>query len=1621
MGYRLLLVDASGTVTTPTLAIRQLREFPGGTGLSVHFRPVRSDRLFESAKAAGQLAYRVLAGEGIVRSQLWVEYEVVGDHANVTGRSADLLFALALITAKWPPNANPYPTIAATGSLGLEPGSSDGEAEASVCGVHHTAQKVAAAVHALEREPAAVVFYPAKDHDVVAAWQASAAIPSSIKIHAVSHLEEALSILGIGLEKVFLRNPFRGLEQFNYEHHPIFFGRNKEIHEVVAQLLRREAAGACGLMIEGASGSGKSSFLRAGVMPALIRSSALSVWETGKLQSRPVDPKAAHAVWRPGLIAPPIDERKLTESVRECWRAFSEWQTPVPFEPDLTLESLADRFRECWPASRRFVWLIDQFEEIFTWDPQAPYIELLGRFLLVLQKAGVWTLVSIRADSVPLLKSHETLRTVFGSNEGQYYLAPMRGMALDEVIALPARAADLSFGRGPNGETLDQLLREEAYRESDSLPLLQFTLNELYLRRSGRELCYPAYQELGGISGSIKTIAHSILQPREAVPGFAVHRLFRNLVSVNEHGRATRRYAPLADIAADADQHALVKQLVAARLCSTDQREGLAVVAFAHDTLLHTLPALIDWLAQEAGLLQIRESAARDSQIWRQNGRLPAWLAPGDKLATFAALERSKIPISGETREFIAHSRRRAHRVTGIKRAAVVVITGLAAIASVAGWMASKKQKEAEQQTAKTLDAQSRLLTETAADQLKDGDLAYARGIIMEVLGRTNLSDSTVKAALNVFQEIRALDPQILVLSGVTAYVRRGGFSPDGMRAVTALNDGTARVWDTTTGMQLQVFQAGQENWAMCADFSADGNRLMTVADSIRVWDARSGKLLRDIRDEADFHTAYFSPDGKRIVAASGVIKIWDAETGQQLAVLQQKGLAFGLARFSPDGQRVVATASDNSGRIWDLKSGKMVASLRGHLDRVTSIVYSPDGARILTSSYDATARLWDAQSGALLLALLGHRGQVWDAEFSADGARVVTVGTDKVAIIWDARSGSRLATLTGHSAILSSATFSKDGSRVLTTAYDGTARVWNSAAGGKALTLTAAGKRMTGVEYSPDGRKVMTTAEDNAVRVWDARSGAPLFGIQNEGTIKFATFSPDGTRILLGTDGSLREMDAATGKSIRPLSIETEKLQGAAYSRDGRRIVTWDEDPFGVRIWDANSGAELLKVTGYEQPVQNAEFSPDDTQLLTSSTDKTGRVWDARSGKQLIIYPHSDHLNSGYYSHDGSRVVTSSNDGLVRIWDAHSARLLNVLTGNRTFVYSAVFSPDGHRVISGSRDNVVRIWDSDTGMPLAVLAGHDARIPEVAYSPDGTQIASASIDGTVRLWNADIQADPSTQIAWQQAAMSDPLSAAQQTMIGLEAAPGSAGHWAGATDCDRAAGAYYDPDRLAPGLLQTEIASDVALAACRQSGTRKDEPRRIYETGRSLVAQNDIAGAARAFEQAISRGYRVAGVDLGDALQQSESKPVDLTRIANIYRQAWNDGVAMAGFRLGRMAEAQSTAPSDQETAWLWYKRAAAMGQPDAIARLGRRSEDLALIEATPDKRYADLLEALSLYSKAAAIAEAESWPDEAWRQWRYRRSDLARYLAREGMMRQVADAFRNVTRAGGDKQQSR
>jgi eukaryotic-like serine/threonine-protein kinase len=750
-----------------------------------------------------------------------------------------------------------------------------------------------------------------------------------------------------------------------------------------------------------------------------------------------------------------------------------------------------------------------------------------------------------------------------------------------------------------------------------------------------------------------------------------------------------------------------------------------------------------------------------------------------------------------------------------------------------------------------------------------------------------------------------------------------------------------------------------------------------------------------------------------RLLTQAAATRLRDADVSGALGIILEVLPHRGAKRsYTPEALSVFQAARAADAQVF---------AISDHTDTVRSIAFSTDGQRLVTASFDRTARIWDAATGREITLLTGHTDRVNSAAFSPDGRRVVTTSADKTARIWDATTGRAITVLSGHTDRVTSAAFSPDGRIVVTASFDTTARLWDTTTGRQIAVLRGHAGRVNTAAFSPDSRRIVTASDDRTVRMWDAattRQTALLSG--HTDLVRSAAFAPDGRRVLTASgDRTARIWDSATGREIMLLSGHGDQVEAAAFSPDGRRVVTASDDKT-VRIWDAATGREIMLLSGHSDWVASAAFSPDGRRIATASYDKTARTWDTAAGHQIMLLSgHTQPVESAAFSPDGRRIVTASDDKTARIWDAAAGRETTLLSGHSDWVETAAFSPDGRRVVTASNDNTARIWDAATGWEIMLLSGHKDHLTSAAFSPDGERIVTASNDNTARIWESYAPA-LDIQIGWADAARFDALSSTERFQLGLPS-PSGVRQWPlDKTKCDESAAAPYDPDRRASGVMLDQIVADIAVGACTNvEGKPDDRARSSYQHGRTLMASSDFAAARRDFEDALAGRYRSARIDLGMMLSQPAAGMLDVPRAISLYEQAWHDGVTIAAFELGNLYEhgvsraggkSEYSLATDDARAWSWYQKAADAGQPAALARFAERAEAAASSAESAAKKNAYWLEAFRFYAAAAERARGEDWPSDAWRNWRYRQASLARLLAREGMMQDVAEAYRGV-----------
>ena len=551
---------------------------------------------------------------------------------------------------------------------------------------------------------------------------------------------------------------------------------------------------------------------------------------------------------------------------------------------------------------------------------------------------------------------------------------------------------------------------------------------------------------------------------------------------------------------------------------------------------------------------------------------------------------------------------------------------------------------------------------------------------------------------------------------------------PDG-RIVSGSSDWSLRVWNPSTGQNLQVLE-GHSGCVNCVAVLGDGRIVSGSADAtLRIWDASSGQCLISLKGHSKgIRCVSVLPDG-RIVSGSSdrTLRVWDPDTGQCLLTLKGHTKAIRCVSVLSDG-KVVSGSSDKSLRIWDLSTGQNLLTLKGHSGYVNCVAVLGDG-KIVSGSMEGTLRVWDSIMGRCLLTLEGHFRYISSVSVLPDG-RIVSGSHDRTLRIWDSVTGQCLQTLRGHLDIVRCVSVLLDG-RVVSGSNDCTLRVWDSATGECLQILRGHLQYVSCLTVLLDGR-VVSGSHDRTLRVWNPSSCQCLFSLKKPYKgVKSLSILPDDKVISGSADHTLRIWDSSTGRCLSVLEGYSGLTNCMSVFPDGRVVSSLKGN--SLQVWDSSTGQCLLSLKEQLGNIKCVSVLSDD-RVVSGSTKHHLRIWDSSTGQNLqVLEGHSGCVNCVAVLGDG-RIVSGSADTTLRIWDASSGQCLISLKGHSKGVRCVSVLPDG-RVVSGSSDHTLRVWDSFSGCCLLALEGHSARVNSVAAFPDG-RVVSCSDDRTLRVWD---------------------------------------------------------------------------------------------------------------------------------------------------------------------------------------------------------------------------------------------------------------------------------------------
>jgi serine/threonine protein kinase/WD40 repeat protein len=1165
-------------------------------------------------------------------------------------------------------------------------------------------------------------------------------------------------------------NPYKGLRAFTMQDVHNFFGREKAVEGLLQRMCDKSHFKRF-LAVVGPSGSGKSSLVKAGLIPA--------IWKGGLANSE----KWFWIDFLPGTH--PIEELEIaltrvvanqSENINEHLRRDERGLLRIA---NLILPK----------DDSELLVVIDQFEEVFTLleDEQERQHFLNLLYVAVSDaRSRVRVVVTLRADYYdrPLHYPEfgEMLRTRMET------ILPLTAAGLEKAMIAPAQAQHVSFESG----LVAQIVSEMNY-QAGALPLLQYALTELFDRRQGRTLTHAAYQQIGGAVGALANRADEIYESLSPEKQALTQQMFLRLVTLGEGAEDTRRrtlFTELLSLTKTPDvMEEIIDTFAAYRLLSLDRDEETRqpTVEVAHEAILRQWERLRQWLNESRDDIRQERILAHAAADWEVHKRDNSYLLRGARLENIEGwqkitelvltpLEQEFITSSIQQREveFEVEMERQAHekalekreieliRQALIRTRVLVAVFVVAAILS-GGFGIFAFEREGQAQAARaTSEANlvraereaevnhSLVLSNNAEDIYTEGDTELALLLAQEAM---SITDPPIKIQ-ETLREIGLGMGTRAVLQGHENPVKTLSVSPDGSLAISAAcalldgdgcHAGEMILWDLQTATEFYRFN-GHNNIINIVLFSKDGLNVWSASSDGKIieWDsnpasATFGKLLREFTATASaINDIAISPDGSRLVAGmgDGWTILMDTETGNIIQRFRYDSLGITSVAISPDAQQLLSGSQDGTILLWDITSAEIIQRFVGHINRISNLAFHPDAKRILSASDDFVLRLWDLSTGAEL--------KKWQSSFymndfviDADGRTALVDG-----------GGGTMFLLTIDSWQVEQDLFNNVTGEGFISALN---------IGINTLAYWTAGNWSYGLAGLDNGDIVY----------WNlgmSREGEH-FGLSDvSGGFLFLALSENGQRMLGSTistgEAILWDIDpnsASYQSVLARLGGYQELVIPIALSADGHYAIIGSGDYFGesnrssLKLWDVDEsspsfGTVIHELGGYEYFPRSAAFSSDSSKLLVGTQDLEGHgglfLYEVSTGALLRRFNTGHDVSSIIINPDNKRAMeASAYYGDVVEWDidplssSFGSEIRRIPHSDVS--YALGWGPNANSFFLGSIGSAVLEYDYETGDLIRQFqGGHSVAIWSVELSPDVRYLVAGTEPGGLLLWD---------------------------------------------------------------------------------------------------------------------------------------------------------------------------------------------------------------------------------------------------------------------------------------------
>lgn len=633
---------------------------------------------------------------------------------------------------------------------------------------------------------------------------------------------------------------------------------------------------------------------------------------------------------------------------------------------------------------------------------------------------------------------------------------------------------------------------------------------------------------------------------------------------------------------------------------------------------------------------------------------------------------------------------------------------------------------EADVNLLRAQTAESRLLAEYAQRAITAGDAL--KGINLALLGLPNTFVDNPRPRIHetfiALNDTLKANRLAAVLAGHTECLNTAKFNPASTVIVTASNDASARLWDAQSGEQIRAL-TGHFDDVVHAEFSPDGAILATVStdDFVRLWDGQ-GTLLHELQLDSRIKSIEFSADSAQLLTASSLdVALWSVASGERIKTFRDNAVRPDFAAFMPDPSSILILES-YGGQIWNAASEQTTQ----WIDRPHWLEKHGQNVHLISQ-----AKVSPDGSSFVTLSVEKIRECGWMSSVSAD----------PTARIWDASTGKEMVALQGHDRLVVDAAFHPGGQVIATASIDGTARLWNVATGAPLRVIDGHGGQVLSVAFSADGTMLLTGSTDGTAKLWNSDDGSLVATIREpSGHLSGAYFDSRADSIVtLGGDNNARVWRVAEQSYATVFTGHEGHIWAADFSPDESLILSQSSPYFSrgdgtARLWSTDTGDVQHVFQFPKYGARSAVFSPDGTTVLyrtyppalnhPEETEDIAKAWHIETGNVTADYGgHKRGVFTARYSPDGKRVLTRSNDSTAKVFDAQTGKLLFELEHPDTTTYDAIYSPDGRFILTVAADRYARLWDPEVdGDPLYTFRVGEATFGNTIFSPDGKYLA---------------------------------------------------------------------------------------------------------------------------------------------------------------------------------------------------------------------------------------------------------------------------------------------------------